>query len=59
MGDEKSFTLDVVVAGLDPNLDYSFKQTFLDPTGGEKLKGGLIRARKISYEEAARLYKTR
>jgi len=57
VGGEKAFTLDVVVAGLDPKLDFSFKQTFLDPTGGEKLKDGLIRARKISYEEAVKLYK--
>lgn len=54
---EKSFTLDVVVSGLDQKLDYSYKQTFLDPDGGEKLKGGLIKARKISYEESAKLYK--
>jgi hypothetical protein len=57
VGDEKAYTLDVVVAGLDQNLDYSFKQTFLDPTGGEKLTGGLIRARKISFNDAVRLYR--
>lgn len=54
---EKSLTLDVVVAGLNQNLDYSFKQTFLDPAGGEKLSNNLIRARKISYEQSAKLYK--
>jgi hypothetical protein len=57
IGDEKAFTLDVVVSGLDPNLDYSFKQTFLDPEGGERLKDGLIRAKKISYDEAVKLYR--
>ena len=57
VGNEKAFTLDVVVAGLDSNLDYSFKQTFLDPMGGEKLKDGLIQARKISYNEAIKLYR--
>jgi hypothetical protein len=31
VGKERAFTLDVVAAGLNPNLDYSFKQTFLDP----------------------------
>jgi len=57
VGGERAFTLDVVVAGLNPNLDYSFKQTFLDPAGGEKLKNDLIRARKISYDEAVTLYR--
>jgi hypothetical protein len=57
VGHDKAFTLDVVVAGLDQSLDYSFKQTFLDPTGGEKLTGGLIRARKISYGESVKLYR--
>ena len=57
VGNEKAFTLDVVVAGLNRDLDYSFKQTFLDPDGGEKLKGNLIRARKINYDESVKLYK--
>jgi PCO_ADO len=57
VGTQTAFTLDVVAAGLDSKLDYSYKQTFLDPTGGEKLKDGLIRARKISYDEAVKLYR--
>lgn len=57
VGNEKAFTLDVVVAGLNQDLDYSFKQTFLDPDGGEKLKSGLIRAQKITYNESVKLYK--
>jgi hypothetical protein len=56
VGREKAFTLDVVAAGLDQSLPYSFRQTFLDPAGGEKLSDGLIRARKISYAESEKLY---
>lgn len=56
-GNERAYTLDVVVSGLNEKLDYNYKQTFLDPTGGEKLKGNLIRARKIDFKESAKLYK--
>jgi hypothetical protein len=57
IGGDKAFTLDVVVAGLNPSLDYSFKQYYVDPLGGQKTGDGLIRARQIDYTEAERLYR--
>ena len=57
IGKDKAFTLDVVVAGLDAELNYSYKQIFIDPVGGEKIDGELIRVRKIGYEEANKLYR--
>jgi hypothetical protein len=56
-GKDKAFTLDVVMAGLNPELNYSYKQIFVDPLGGEKVDGDLIRVRKLRYAEANKLYR--
>lgn len=56
IGDGKAFTLDVVVSGLDPGLGFQFKQFYVDPLGSERVGDGLVRARKIGFEEASRLY---
>lgn len=53
---ETAFTLDLVVSRLDPHLGYAQRITHVDPVGGEKLAGGLIRAKVISYQESLRLY---
>jgi hypothetical protein len=56
-GKGKAFTLDVVTSALDPHLNYQFKQFYVDPIGAEKLSNGIIRSRKLSYEEAEKLYR--
>lgn len=56
-GRGKAFTLDVVVSGLDPDLGYQYKQFYVDPAGAEKIGGGMLRARKLSNEEAEGLYR--
>lgn len=53
----KAFTLDVVVSGLNPGLGYQFQQFYVDPLGSERMGNGLVRARKIEYEEASKLYR--
>lgn len=57
IGKGKAFTLDVVVDRLDPTLDYSYKQIFVDPLRGERIDGELLRVRRLAYEEANRLYR--
>ncbi len=57
IGKGKAFTLDVVVSALDPGLNYQFKQFYVDPIGAEKIGNGAIRSRKLSYEEAEKLYR--
>lgn len=53
---ETAFTLDVVVSRLNPNLGYAQRIVHVDPARGEKLPGGLIRAKVISYEESLEVY---
>jgi hypothetical protein len=56
-GGGRAFTLNVVMDGLNPRSGYAYQQFYVDPAGGEKAGGGLIRARKIGYEEASGLYR--
>ena len=53
----RAFTLDVVASGLNPALGYAYQQFYVDPLNGERLGGGLIRTRKLGYEEATKLYR--
>lgn len=52
---EPSFLFNIHVLNLRPDSDLKTGRVYLDP-GGEQLKGGLIRARRITYGEANRLY---
>jgi hypothetical protein len=55
LSDEPSFILNIHAMGIDPNNKESTGRLYVDPIG-EKLEGGLIRAKKISHEEAHKLY---
>jgi hypothetical protein len=50
------FTLDVIVDNLDPTLPYRYEMDFVDPRGAERMSGGLLRAPRIPFERALRLY---
>jgi hypothetical protein len=51
---ETAFTFDVIVPDLNP-ADPT-RIDFIDPEGGDKLKDGLIRARRIEAVEAFKIY---
>ena len=51
----RAFMFNVAVFGLDGTKNFSGRD-YIDPLGGEKLGGGRLRARRIDYEEALRLY---
>jgi len=53
---EGAFTLDIIVDNLDPTLGFRYEMDFIDPVGGKAMDGGRIRARRISFEQALRLY---
>ena len=52
---EPIFMFNIGVFGLDAKKEFSGRD-YIDPANGEKLKGGLIRARRIEKEEAYKLY---
>jgi len=52
---EPVFMFNIGVFGLNPSQRFSGRD-YIDPLGGEKLKDGLIRARRIEMKEAYRLY---
>lgn len=52
---EPVFMFNIGVFGINPAKDFSGRD-YIDPLGGEKLKDGLIRARRIDVKEAYRLY---
>ncbi len=52
---EPVFMFNIGVFGINPAKDFSGRD-YIDPLGGEKLKDGLIRARRIELKEAYRLY---
>lgn len=55
LSDEPSFILNIHAMGIDPGNKESTGRLYLDPNG-EKLEGGLIRAKKLNHEEAHKLY---
>jgi hypothetical protein len=52
---EPVFMFNIGVFSLNPSKDFSGRD-YVDPLGGEKLKDGLIRARRIELKEAYKLY---
>lgn len=55
LSDEPSFILNLHAMGIDPGNKEATGRLYLDPQG-EKLDGGLIRAKKLSHEEAHKIY---
>jgi hypothetical protein len=52
---EKAFIFNIHVMNIAPERGEPTGRVYLDPSG-EKLAGGLIRARRLDYEEAHKLY---
>lgn len=52
---ETVFMFNIGVFGIKPEASFTGRD-YIDPASGEKLKDGLIRARKIGKEEAYKLY---
>ncbi|HEX8264403.1 MAG TPA: hypothetical protein VF596_03190 [Pyrinomonadaceae bacterium] len=52
---EKVFIFNIGVYILNPKQSYTGRD-YIDPVNGEKLKDGLIRARKINQEESYKIY---
>lgn len=53
--DQPAFIFNIHILGVDSSNKESTGRLYLDPNG-EQLSGGLIRARKIDYDEAHKLY---
>src|SRR5579863_4371342 len=53
--DEPAFIFNIHVMGINPDNSEPTGRIYLDPNG-EKLKDGLIRARRVDYDEVNRLY---
>ncbi len=51
-----AYTFDVIIAGLNPERGFNWKMDHVDVDGAERLKGGLLRARRIGFDEAIRRY---
>lgn len=49
------FMFSIAVFNIDPAAGFTGRE-YIDPMGGEKLDGGLIRARRVGYKEARKLY---
>lgn len=52
---EPVFMFNIGVFGVKPKESFTGRD-YIDPTNGEKINGGLIRARRIEKEEAYKLY---
>lgn len=52
---EPVFMFNIGVFGISPSESFTGRD-YIDPLGGEKLQGGLIRARRIEVTEAYKLY---
>lgn len=52
---EPVFMFNIGVFGINPSQGFTGRD-YIDPLGGEKLKDGLIRARRIEMKEAYKLY---
>jgi hypothetical protein len=51
-----AYTFDLIVVGLDPARGFDWKMDHVDVDRAERLEGGLLRARRVEFEEAIRLY---
>lgn len=49
------FMFSIAVFNINPAADFTGRE-YIDPMGGEKINGGLIRARRVGYKEARKLY---
>ena len=52
---EPVFMFNIGVFGINPSVGFSGRE-YVDPLGGQKLRDGLIRARRIEVKEAYKLY---
>ena len=52
---EPVFMFNIGVFGINPSAPFTGRD-YIDPLGGEKMKDGLIRARRLEVKEAYRLY---
>ncbi len=52
---DRAFIFNIHVLGVDPDDNKDTRRVYLDPAG-EKVRDGLIRARRINYREAHALY---
>ena len=52
---EPVFMFNIGVFGINPSAAFTGRE-YVDPLGGEKLKDGLIRARRLDVKEAYKLY---
>jgi hypothetical protein len=52
---EPVFMFNIGVFGINPSAGFTGRD-YIDPLGGEKLKDGLIRARRLDVKEAYKLY---
>ena len=51
-----AYTFDVILDTLDPALGFPYRMDFVDPRGAEKAAGGLLRAPRLSFEDAIARY---
>ena len=51
-----AYTFDLIVVGLEPDRGFDWKMDHVDIEGAERLKDGRLRARRIDFDEAIRLY---
>ena len=53
---DAAFTFNIAVFGIDRAAPFSGRQFYLDPAGGEKLGDGSLRVRRLTSQEAHKLY---
>ena len=51
-----AYTFDVIISGLNPERGFNWKMDHVDVNGAERMNGGLLRARRIEFDEAIRRY---
>jgi hypothetical protein len=51
-----AYTFDVILDTLDPALGYPYRMDFVDPGAAERVAGGVLRAPRLSFEEAIGRY---
>lgn len=51
-----AYTFDLIVVGIEPDRGFDWKMDHVDIGGAERLKDGLLRARRIEFDEAIQLY---
>ncbi|RJS15376.1 hypothetical protein DRW03_33610 [Corallococcus sp. H22C18031201] len=51
-----AYTFDLIVVGLEPDRGFDWRMEHVDIDGAERRKDGTLRARRIDFDEAIRLY---